>query len=76
MQVGIDRSSNNCHHHVADVLNRLGYQSRSDWTQVSIWWMCLSQSSYVSKAAILKTYLPFLVVMLMIAFCYFTLKHR
>ena len=39
---------NNCHHHVADVLNELNYQGRDNWTQFSVWWMCLTSSKYVS----------------------------
>ncbi len=39
---------NNCHHHVADVLNELKYEGRDNWTQFSVWWMCLTRSKYVS----------------------------
>jgi transmembrane protein 222 len=68
--------SNNCHHHVADVLNRINYRGRSDWSQLSIWWMCLWESTYVSKSAFVWTYLPFLVVMLGFLFIYYTLKSK
>jgi len=39
--------TNNCHSHVAEVLNNLNYRGRKDWNMVSIWYMCLSESNYV-----------------------------
>ena len=33
--------SNNCHHHVAEVLNELNYKGKSDWGQVDIAFMVL-----------------------------------
>ena len=38
---------NNCHHHVADILNLLKYEGKTNWTQVSVWWMCIARSKYV-----------------------------
>ncbi len=54
--------SNNCHHHVAEVLNELHYQGRADWSQFDIWWICIKSSSYVNFCAVLKVYLPFLII--------------
>lgn len=59
--------SNNCHHHVADVLNRCNYRGRADWSQSSVWWMCLWEGSYLSKCGVFKVYLPFMVVLGVIA---------
>lgn len=33
--------SNNCHHHVAEVLNELHYKGKNDWGQVDIAFMAL-----------------------------------
>ena len=55
--------SNNCHHHVGDVLNRCNYRGRADWSQVSVWWLCIAEGSYISKCDIARVYLPFLVVL-------------
>eukprot|EP00918_Siedleckia_nematoides_P025600 GHVU01055279.1.p5 GENE.GHVU01055279.1~~GHVU01055279.1.p5 ORF type:complete len:112 (-),score=15.64 GHVU01055279.1:594-929(-) len=39
---------NNCHHHVAEALNELGYRGRRNWTQVDVFWMMLFRGSFVS----------------------------
>ncbi|MCB0370241.1 MAG: DUF778 domain-containing protein [Bdellovibrionales bacterium] len=75
MQVLFIIVSNNCHHHVADVLNRINYQNRSDWSQVSIWWMCIWNSTYVSIWDIFKLYIPFLLTVLFLIFIVLTAKH-
>ena len=54
--------SNNCHHHVARTLNIMEYKGKQNWTQVDIWWMCLTKSSYLSCTGIFKVYLPLLFI--------------
>ena len=39
---------NNCHSHVAYVLNQLNYKGKSNYTMVSIWWMLITKGKYVS----------------------------
>ena len=46
----------NCHSHVARVLNILEYKGRKNYTMIDIWWMCLVNSKYVSVAHIFYTY--------------------
>jgi len=41
----------NCHHHVAEALNRMGYQRRHNWTQVDVWWMILTKGRWISYVA-------------------------
>jgi hypothetical protein len=47
---------------VADVLNELQYEGRTDWSQFDVWWLCIKSSSYVDWCAVVKVYLPFLVI--------------
>lgn len=54
---------NNCHNHVACVLNKYQYLGRSDYTQVSVWWMIMTQSKYVSWGHLVKTYIGFIVIL-------------
>jgi hypothetical protein len=39
------------------------YEGKDNWTQVGVWWLCLSRSEYVSWFDILKVYLPFLIIL-------------
>merc|ERR1712196_703748 len=50
---------NNCHNHVAQVLNYLNYEGKSNYTMVHIWWMRITRSIYVDKQSFFKTYIGF-----------------
>ena len=43
----------NCHSHVAKVLNNHSYRGKTDWNMVNIWWMLMTESKYVSWCAVL-----------------------
>ncbi|KAL4475588.1 hypothetical protein ABPG72_009277 [Tetrahymena utriculariae] len=58
---------NNCHSHVADALNNMGYLGKTNWNMVSVWFICLWSSKYVSWWKLIQTYLP-LTVILLVAF--------
>ena len=74
LRVYLNKCSNNCHHHVADVLNRINYQGHSNWSQVSVWWMCIRDSKYVKPIDVLKVYLPFLIFVAFLVFIFMTLN--
>jgi len=74
MQVSLLILSNNCHHHVADVLNCVQYKGKTNWNQVDIWWMCIWSSSYVNKCYVMKVYCPFVVMALFVAFIIATIR--
>ena len=38
----------NCHSHVAQVLNILKYKGKTNWTMIDVWYMCMTQGKYVS----------------------------
>jgi len=59
---------NNCHSHVAYVLNQLNYRGKNNYNMVSIWWMLISRGKYVSFCGFFKTYFGFLVIILVITF--------
>ena len=56
----------NCHSHVAMVLNKIKYEGRTDWTMVSVWWMCIARGKYVSWLHIFRTYICFVIVLAII----------
>eukprot|EP00826_Nyctotherus_ovalis_P048129 TRINITY_DN5635_c0_g2_i6.p1 TRINITY_DN5635_c0_g2~~TRINITY_DN5635_c0_g2_i6.p1 ORF type:complete len:194 (-),score=38.17 TRINITY_DN5635_c0_g2_i6:185-766(-) len=64
---------NNCHSHVADVLERLNYKNGKSFNMVSVWWMLTSKGKYVSCKYAVLTYLPscailgFIVAMVLLA---------
>ena len=57
---------NNCHSHVAYVLNQLNYKGRNHYNMVSIWWMLITKGKYVSFCGFFKTYIGFLIVVFII----------
>ena len=52
----------NCHSHVARVLNNLKYKGRDNYTMIDVWWMLIVSGKYVSWLHVLYTYLGFLVI--------------
>jgi len=63
--------TNNCHSHVANVLNHARYKGKTDWNMVSVWLLTVTQSKYVNIKYCLRTYLAFL---LLLAFYFIFLK--
>ena len=57
---------NNCHSHVAYVLNQLNYKSKNNYNMVSIWWMLITKGKYVSFCGFFKTYFVFTLIVLLI----------
>lgn len=58
----------NCHSHVARVLNILKYKGHDNYTMIDIWWMCITNSKYVSCSHIICTYFLYLFVGLVAIF--------
>ena len=52
---------NNCHSHCAFVLNVLNYKNKNNYNMVSIWWMLITRSKYISFFSFVKTYLGFFI---------------
>ena len=57
---------NNCHSHVAYVLNQLNYKGKNNYTMFSIWWMLITKGKYVSFCGFFKTYIWFLIILLVV----------
>ena len=57
---------NNCHSHVAYILNQLNFKRRNNYNMVSIWWMLIAKGKYVSCCGFIKTYLGFLIIIFII----------
>ena len=57
---------NNCHSHVAYVLNQLNFRGRNNYNMVSIWWMLIMKGKYVSCCGFFKTYIGFLIIVFII----------
>ena len=60
----------NCHSHVARVLNILEYKGRTNYTMIDIWWICLIKSKYVSVLHILFTYVFWIFVGIIYGFSF------
>jgi len=60
----------NCHSHVARVLNNHRYMGKENWTMVSVWWLLITDGKYTSIGHIFWTYLGFIVILAII----FTVK--
>ena len=58
--------SNNCHSHVAYILNEFNYKGRNDYNMVSVWWMLIKEGKYVSFCGFVKTYCGFGILILVI----------
>ena len=52
----------NCHSHVARALNIMLYDNSKRWNMVTLCFMMLLKSRYVSWIAVIKTWMPFLVL--------------
>ena len=65
---------NNCHSHVAYVLNQLNYRGKNNYNMISIWWILITKGKYVSFCGFFKTYLGFLIISLLILFIYLIKK--
>ena len=57
---------NNCHSHVAYVLNQIKYKGRTNYTMVDIWWMLIYKGRYISFFSFIKTYIGFLIFILVL----------
>ena len=58
--------TNNCHSFIANVLNKLKYKGRSNYTMVDIWWIFSTKSIYITWGDLFKTYSGFLVLIILI----------
>ena len=59
--------TNNCHSHVAYVLNQLNYKGKNNYNMLNIWWMLVVKGKYISCYGFFKTYLGFFIILLIIA---------
>ena len=57
---------NNCHSHVAYVLNQIKYKGRNNYTMFDIWWMLIYKGKYISFISLIKTYIGFFIFILIL----------
>ena len=57
---------NNCHSHVAFVLNQIKYKGKNNYNMVDIWWILILKGKYISLSAFIKTYIGFFIFFLII----------
>ncbi len=57
---------NNCHSHVAYVLNQVKYKGKNNYNMVDVWWLFIWKGKYVSFLAFIKTYLGFFIFVLIV----------
>ena len=58
---------NNCHSHVAFVLNQIKYKGKCNYNMVDVWWILILKGKYISFLAFIKTYIGFFIFLLIIA---------
>lgn len=58
---------NNCHNHVADALNELKYNGKSDYTQLDVFLMMTLHSEYVGIRGFLMQWGMFILLLALIA---------
>lgn len=56
----------NCHSHVAMILNELQYEGRSDWNQISVFWGIWRHGKWVSRTQSLLVFIPFLFIIVFV----------
>ena len=66
--------TNNCHSFVANVLNRINYKGRNNYSMFDIWWFFSTKSKYLSWIDLLKSYSGFIVIVLLCYIFYSLLK--
>jgi hypothetical protein len=59
---------NNCHTHVAYVLNQIKYKGKCHYNMFDIWWILIKSGKYISFWSFIKTYLGFFIFILIIVF--------
>ena len=64
---------NNCHSHVAYVLNLIKYKGNNNYTMVHIWWMLILKGKYTGFFGFFKSYIGFIIICL---FAYLLIKLR
>ena len=57
---------NNCHSHVAYVLNQIKYKGKSNYNMVHIWWFLITRGKYISICSFIKTYIGFFIFIFII----------
>ena len=57
---------NNCHNHVAYILNQLNYKGRNDYNMIDVWWILIKKGKYISFWSFIKTYIGFFIFFLII----------
>ena len=57
---------NNCHSHVACVLNNIKYKGKCNYTMIHIWWLMITRGKYISVWSFIKTYLGFFIFIIII----------
>lgn len=54
---------NNCHQYIAEVLNKVKYLGRTDWTQTEVWAFITIKSKYIGCLGFLRQWMPFAVIL-------------
>ena len=57
---------NNCHSHVAYVLNLIKYKGKNNYTMVHIWWMLILKGKYTGFLGFFKSYIGFIIICLFV----------
>ena len=56
---------NNCHSYCAYILNKLQYKGKYNYNMFIIWWIMCKESKYVSWGTLFKTYIWFVLLIML-----------
>lgn len=56
----------NCHSHVAMILNELQYDGRSDWNQIRVFWGVWRHGCWINRTQSLLVFLPFCIIIVLV----------
>ena len=69
-----DSLNNNCHSFVAEVLNKLKYKGKNNYTVVDVLWMVITKSKFLTWTDLFKSYCGFIVIIFIIFMIYYLIK--
>lgn len=59
---------NNCHSHVAYVLNQVKYKGKNNYNMFNIWWLLITEGKYISIGSFIKSYIGFIIILFLFIF--------
>ncbi len=59
---------------MAEALSRMKYRDTRSYNMFSVWWLTVTQSTYVSYGHMVRTYLPFMIIVGIVIAMFFLMR--